>query len=245
MYESRGQVCCSRFDERFGRRPGVPTPHAFTLLELLVVIGIIAVLISLLLPALTGARESATQVRCKNQMRQMITGMLCYAIDNDGMFPNRTANGIGYPHQLKRTTNGKYDFIGPFVVRYLGDPNKIMYCPAQFDQFPLAYDPNSTGDQWMSYQYHVFPGPGNWKVPWVDLTRPARLKAGAPVWSCLTQIKPGVVNSHKRDAKGQPKGMNAAFSDGSADWVPWNDGVTTEKFWAYGTDSYYWPKYRQ
>jgi prepilin-type N-terminal cleavage/methylation domain-containing protein len=59
----------------------------FTLVELLVVIGIIALLIGIILPALTKARESANRTACMSNMRQIATGWLMYAHDNRGTLP--------------------------------------------------------------------------------------------------------------------------------------------------------------
>ena len=65
-----------------------PRRHAaFTLVELLVVIGIIAVLIGILLPTLNGARRAAYTVQCSSNMKQLATAMLMYINDNKGKFP--------------------------------------------------------------------------------------------------------------------------------------------------------------
>ena len=71
----------------------VAVRHAFTLIELLVVIAVIAVLISLVLPALAGARESGRAVICLSNLRQ--AGIACrgYADENRGLSP-----AIGQPY---------------------------------------------------------------------------------------------------------------------------------------------------
>jgi prepilin-type N-terminal cleavage/methylation domain-containing protein len=77
------------------RRQSIPFPRrAFTLVELLVVIGIIALLIAILLPSLNRARETANRVKCGSNLRQIGQAFLLYSNENRGIGP-RTYSEAG------------------------------------------------------------------------------------------------------------------------------------------------------
>jgi len=82
-------------------RPCSKIRCGFTLVEFLVVIGIIALLISILLPALSKAREQGNWVTCMSNLKQIGTGLLMYSNENKGSLPRPASNGNGqFPDDL-------------------------------------------------------------------------------------------------------------------------------------------------
>jgi prepilin-type N-terminal cleavage/methylation domain-containing protein len=65
-------------------------PRAFTLIEVLVVVAIIALLISILLPSLKRAREQAKMILCMDHQKELVSGTYYYSMDNKNRLPDRT-----------------------------------------------------------------------------------------------------------------------------------------------------------
>ncbi len=86
-----------------------PADSGFTLVELLVVIGIIALLISMLLPALNKAREAARNAQCLSNQRQIMLGAINFAGDHHGYLPTSTTNNW---------VIGTYSYNDPWRQRY-------------------------------------------------------------------------------------------------------------------------------
>ena len=134
---------------------------AFTLVELLVVIGIIAVLVSMLLPALNKARRQAEVVVCQSNLKQVGLILLMYSQDNHGIpFPvgKLRTDKDGYPDGLG--TNVALDQRWTSVAFKPATPNpRIMLCPVDTEIGQLdvtdPWLPNNNKDPWLNKHSYI------------------------------------------------------------------------------------------
>ena len=128
--------------------------RGFTLVELLVVIGIIAVLISLLLPALTKAREAGNRAACLSNLRQIGQMFHIYANDNKDQVPLGVRGNVYQDNYSVRYTGAtQYFSFGPFYRANLLKQPKVLYCPSaqgdtvhEFDVPNNRWNPDANGD---------------------------------------------------------------------------------------------------
>lgn len=148
---------------------------AFTLVELLVALGIIALLTAILLPSLHLARESAKRVQCLGNLRQMVIAADAYVADNRGSYP------IAYWYELSGDTSTSYAWdlttvsvngvpaqVVPGLLWGTKGNIAIQQCPS----FEGAA--NWLGDPYTGYNYNAsYIGHGQYE------SVPAPAKAGA------------------------------------------------------------------
>lgn len=145
-------------------RKGSARLLAFTLIELLVVIAIIAILASLLLPALAGSKERTRRINCMNSQRQMLLTVHLYGDDNDQRVPSGASNHGPLDDHLPVIS----DATSNIFVHYLVN-QRMVSCPSFANYFrkDSSFELEAYGYGYvMGYNYHG----GHTNTPWHSVT---------------------------------------------------------------------------
>lgn len=137
------------------------TRHGFTLIELLVVVGVIAILISILMPALSAARAKARSAVCLSNLRQVGLALVAYAEDHNGVVPHgdhRVTEGLPETSATNLIWSSGASTrcgLGFLLHRYARTPH-ILFCPADGnsnEQNEIPKLDSDENDAYCSYLY--------------------------------------------------------------------------------------------
>jgi prepilin-type N-terminal cleavage/methylation domain-containing protein len=210
------------------RRTNLTQSTGFTLVELLVVIGIIAVLVAMLLPTLARAREAANRAACLSNLRQVYQSFMFYASVNHDQVPlgfrRDSAPPLGskqFNSMVYSQTTKKFTLFGWLYNDGLMRQPRVFFCPSEHDprqQFNTAPNPwpNSPATPPAT---NIYAGYGcrpeialpDTHDPGIDLPRFSKFKNKA-IFADLVSISTRVDTRHVR-------GINVLYGSGAAHWV--------------------------
>jgi len=189
--------------------------------ELLVVIGIIAVLMAILLPVLGKAREASHRSVCGSNLRTLGQAMVMYANQHRDLLPNASPNGV-----WKASVGG--EALIPFATTFVAHPG-VFHCPSDTDPVPrliATADYNVPDSAHVSYEFY--------SIFWAPEYGPRlpQLKGQAPLaWDLDGGEQQSPLQNHAS------KGGNVLFADGHVEWQErslWDGGN-----WAHPAEQFF------